>query len=270
VYPVRSLAAFGQCLGQSGESLARFYGVLRRGAEAAASLLYPDVCQLCYEERATRVEGYVGRQCRREIRFIVPPQCDRCGLPFQGDITERFECTNCRELELQFSQARACVAAQGMVLEVIHRWKYSRALWFEPFLVELLLREALPSLAEAKWDLIVPVPLHGEKETEREFNQAERLAKPLACASGLELGLDLVRRVQPTATQTKLKRQERASNLRGAFAAGPSARRARKQRVVLVDDVLTTGATASACARVLKAAGAADVCVRTVARGLLH
>ena len=115
-------------------------------------------------------------RCWSHVRFIKPPFCERCGLPFDGDLTTPFECTNCREMELHFSSARSAVVARGPVLEIIHRYKYQRALWFEPFLADLLLREAVPALRGQDWDLIVPVPLHPLKQREREFNQAERLA----------------------------------------------------------------------------------------------
>ena len=114
--------------------------------------------------------------------------------------------------------------------------------------------------------MIVPVPLHGLKEQEREFNQAERLARRLGAATGIPVNARLLRRVTPTRTQTLLSRSERAANVRHAFAhrEGHSAR---GRSIVLVDDVLTTGATTNACARVLRAAGASQVCVWTVARG---
>jgi competence protein ComFC len=80
-------------------------------------------------------------------RFIRPPFCERCGLPFSGDLTAPFECTNCREMELHFSSARSAVVARGVVLEAIHRYKYQRALWFEPFLADLLFREAEARIA---------------------------------------------------------------------------------------------------------------------------
>jgi ComF family protein len=239
-------------------------------AEAALTFIYPDLCQHCHEERATRAEGYVCAQCWRQVRFIVPPRCERCGLPFEGAITDTFQCSNCREMELHFSRARSCVAAKGMVLEIIHRWKYSRALWFEPFLAGLFLRETVPALREERWDLIVPVPLHRQKEAEREFNQAEHLANHLSAAISIPVHRQLVRRVTPTRTQTALSRAERAQNVSRAFAPGPAPEGARGQRIVLIDDVLTTGATTSACARVLKAGGAVEVCVWTLARGLLH
>ncbi len=242
---------------------------LKSGAEAALTFFYPDLCQYCRQARATRAEGYVCANCWRNVRFIVPPKCERCGLPFEGAITDKFECANCREMELHFSSARSAVAAKGMVLEIIHRWKYSRALWFEPFLADLLRREAVPALREERWDLIVPVPLHRHKESEREFNQAEHLARHLSFATSLPAAA-LLRRVASTRTQTLLSRAQRCANTRRAFAPGPSAEAARGRRIVLVDDVLTTGATTSACAEVLRACGAAEVCVWTVARGLLH
>ena len=172
-------------------------------------------------------------------------------------------------MELHFCQARSAVAARGVVLEVIHRYKYDRALWFEPFLADFLVREAGPALKREQWDGIVPVPLHAAKKNQREFNQAERLARPLARATGIPLWPKAIKRVTPTRTQTKLSRAERTANVRRAFTlnAGNSFS---GQRLVVVDDVLTTGATTSACARVLRAGGAAEVCVWTVARGLLQ
>ena len=170
-------------------------------------------------------------------------------------------------MELLFSSARSAVVARGVALEAIHRYKYRRQLWFEDFLAGLFLREAEPALRAEPWNLIVPVPLHPLKQREREFNQAERLACHLAGALKLPLHSGLLRRVHPTTTQTRLTRQQRAANMRGAFAVRRSAR-LDGERVVLVDDVFTTGATTSACAGALLAAGAGDVCVWTVARGL--
>jgi ComF family protein len=188
-------------------------------------------------------------------------------LPFEGDITTPFECTNCRELELHFRSARSAVVARGGVREAIHRFKYRRQLWFEPFLAGLFLREAVPALRGQNWNLIAPVPLHSVKQREREFNQAGRLAAHLSASLQIPMNEKLLRRVIPTATQTLLTRQQRAANMRGAFAIRPGVR-LNGERVILVDDVFTTGATTSACARVLLAAGAGDVCVWTVARGL--
>ena len=239
----------------------------QRWFNAGLGFFYPEVCRLCEAEPATAGDGFVGARCRSQARFIRPPFCERCGLPFEGDITTPFECANCREMELRFTSARSAVVARGVVLEAIHRFKYRRQLWFENFLAGLFLREAVPALRGRNWNLIVPVPLHPVRQREREFNQAERLAAHLGTAMKIPSNERLLRRVTPTATQTLLTRQQRAANMRGAFALRPGAR-LNGERVVLVDDVFTTGATTSACAQVLRAGGAGDVCVWTVARGL--
>jgi ComF family protein len=235
--------------------------------KAGLGLVYPEICQLCHRHRATADDGLVCPQCWSQVRFIRPPFCERCGLPFQGDLTTTFECSNCREMELHFSFARSAVVARTVVLEVIHRFKYSRALWFENFLADLVVREAAPVLRGQSWDFIVPVPLHPLKLREREFNQAEILARRLGAATDIPMDKKILRRVNPTATQTLLTREQRAANMKNAFAVRPGLRLAGK-RLVIVDDVFTTGATTSACARALRGAGAAEVCVWTVARGL--
>jgi ComF family protein len=240
---------------------------LKSWLNAGLAFIYPEACQLCGENRAKPEEGLVCSRCWQQVRFIRSPFCERCGLPFEGEITTTFECSNCREMELHFTSARSAVVAGGVVLETIHRYKYQQAMWFEPFLADLFLREALPALRDQKWDCIVPVPLHPVKQREREFNQAARLAAHLSRAANLPLNESWLRRVVPTSTQTRLTRQQRTANMRGAFALADGVK-LRGERVIVVDDVFTTGATTSACAKVLLRAGAGEVCVWTVSRGL--
>ena len=240
---------------------------LKSWLDAGLVFFYPRVCQLCYSESATAAEGYVGARCWQSVRFIKPPFCESCGLPYEGEITTRFECSNCREMELHFQSARAAVVAGKLALEVIHRYKYQRALWFEPFLADVLVRAAGPVLAAENWDMIVPVPLHPLKKREREFNQAERLAARLGAATRIPVNPRLLRRIESTRTQTLLTREQRAANVRHAFDVRPGCQLG-GAGVIIVDDVLTTGATTSACARALQKAGAGKVCVWTVARGL--
>jgi ComF family protein len=156
--------------------------------------------------------------------------------------------------------------ANPLILQIIHRYKYNRAVCFEPFLADLLCRQAVQSLQQEKWDFIVPVPLHPAKEREREFNQASNLARHLSRATNIPVNEKLLRRVRPTATQTQLNRAERAANVSTAFALRENVK-LNGAKIVLLDDVLTTGATTSACAQMLRNAGAGDLCVWTVARG---
>lgn len=195
------------------------------------------------------------------------PWCKRCGKPFAGALTNPFECSNCRDMELQFCQARSGVIFDGPVREALHRYKYNRQPWFEPFLVELMGQTIAPELKAADWDVIVPVPLHRVKASEREFNQAEILGEHLARQTGVPLEAGWLRRVEYTRTQTALTRAERLQNVRQAFAMQRGAKVA-GQRVALFDDVMTTGATADACARVLLQSGASRVSAWTLARGM--
>jgi ComF family protein len=236
--------------------------------DAALSFVYPEVCQLCHDERATPDEGYVGPNCLNKVDLIHPPYCDICGLPFPGQITNKFTCAFCRDTPRYFSSARAVIAARELGLELIHRYKYGRCLWIEPLLAGLLVQHAAPVLQLQHWDYIVPVPLHPEKKAEREFNQAERLARPLSETMKIPMETRSLIRVQPTRSQTTLTREERAANVRNAFEVRAN-RPFRGKRLVVIDDVLTTSATTNACARVLNEAGADEVCVWTLARGLL-
>ncbi|MEK7707218.1 MAG: ComF family protein [Verrucomicrobiota bacterium] len=243
------------------------FPAVRSWRDTGLAFIYPEVWQFCSKQRAEPEDGLVCSRCWSQVRFIKPPCCERCGLPFEGDLTTPFECANCREMELHFTAARSAAVASGVVLEAIHRYKYQRALWFEPFLADLLVREAGPALREQKWNCLVPVPLHPTKKREREFNQAERLAQRLSDATDIPVKTHWLRRILPTSTQTRLTREQRAANMRGAFALANGGR-LHGERIVLLDDVFTTGATTSACAKVLQAAGAGEVCVWTVARGM--
>ena len=124
---------------------------LRAWLEAALAFVYPQACQLCGNAHATPEEGFVCTDCRQEIQFIRPPYCERCGLPYPGEITNSFVCSNCHETKLHFTHARSVIAANGPALEIIHRYKYQRALWFEPLLAGLLIREAGPVLRAEQW-----------------------------------------------------------------------------------------------------------------------
>jgi len=240
---------------------------IKSWANAALAFVYPECCQLCGHERATPAQGFVCADCRAKVQFIEPPFCECCGHPFQGALSTKFECANCRETNLHFRFARSAVAARDEALEAIHQFKYNRALWLEPFLAALLITKAKPELTKENWNWLVPIPLHTSKQRQREFNQAGRLALRLSAATEIPLNTRLIRRVLATRTQTLLTREERRANMRNAFAMR-SSERLNGERIVLVDNVFTTGATANDCARALRQAGAADVCVWTVARGI--
>lgn len=184
----------------------------------------------------------------------------------EGRLDQRFVCRHCREAPPSFDLARSAVYYDGAAAEVVKAFKYRGALWMENLLVDWLEACLNTWLKEEKPDWVVPVPLHPRRWRERGFNQAVLLAAGLARRRGWRCGSGMLERVKPTLKQTRLTAPQRLSNVAGAFRAAPVAE-LNGRTVLLVDDVMTTGATVGACARALKAAGVTRVVVITAARG---
>ena len=236
----------------------------RESANALASLLYPPRCEYCALEIAQT--EYLCADCRDSARRIKAPFCERCSEPFEGEITQTFQCSNCAHRHFHFSHAVACFRSRGVVRELIHRFKYDRQFHLRFPLADWLAETMNdPRIASQPFDFFVPVPLHSARLRFREFNQAAALAALVSTKTGVPV-LDCLRRVRNTTTQTHFDRAERMENLRNAFQLHHSAD-VRGRHLVLVDDVFTTGSTVDECARVLVKAGAASVRAVTVARG---
>jgi ComF family protein len=237
--------------------------VARRGAASALDLLLPPQCLKC--RLPVDRQGLLCAECWRGVAFIGPPCCAVCGLPFAHDEGPEAICGACVKEPPSFARARAAMvydaASRALVLGFKHGDRIEAAAPFGRWLA----RAGAEFLAEA--DLVVPVPLHRWRLWRRRYNQAALLARALARASALEVVPDLLVRRRATASQHQLSRAQRRLNVRGAFAVDRR-RSARLEgaRVVLVDDVLTTGATVGACTRALLGAGARSVDVLTLAR----
>lgn len=193
--------------------------------------------------------------------------CSRCGLPFAGAITTDFECPNCSAMKIYFDRAVASLRFQGVVRHAILALKYGKQLHWGRVMQGWVLARAQELLGGEELDLALPVPLHRLRQRERGFNQAWLLLEALGPCLDLSCHRDLLHRVRATDTQSALDRSERLVNLRGAFALRQPGS-VKGQRILLIDDVLTTGSTANECARVLKQSGARSVLVFTLARSL--
>ena len=180
-------------------------------------------------------------------------------------MTSAFTCANCAHRTIYFDAAVAAYRGRGIVREIIHEFKYARQIHLR-HLVAHWLRAALDDerLRDISFDLIVPVPLHPARQRERGFNQAGLLAESLSAETSMP-STPVLERIRYTTTQTALDRSERMENLHNAFRLRKNAD-VRGLRVLLIDDVLTTGSTLSECARVLKRAGAISVHAATAAR----
>jgi ComF family protein len=243
-------------------------GSLHTWAVAALDLVFPALCPLCSSTLAERRRDPLCGACWDAISRIPLPGCDRCGLPWKTfDPTPAGPggslCGACSADPPGWDWARAGAEYEGVVRDAIHAFKFrgKRAL-ARP--LAALIGEQWPAAARDVAAL-VPVPLGRPRERERGFNQAAVLAERLARGLGVDVRPRWLARIRDTQPQSDLGAAERRANVRGAFAARADVA---GRHVVVVDDVLTTGATAAECARALRAAGAARVGVVAVARVL--
>ncbi len=194
------------------------------------------------------------------IRFLDGPVCDGCGVPFEFDIGAR--CAACLAKPRAFDAARAACLYDETSRDPILKLKHADRVDLAPMLARWISRAATELIEAA--DAIAPVPLHRFRLLRRRYNQAAEIARPLAKLTGTPYLPDALRRIRATATQGGRSGSGRRRNVAGAFAADPA--KVQGLRILLIDDVLTTGATAEGCARALKAAGAARVDLAVVAR----
>lgn len=232
---------------------------------SVANLLYPPTCLLCHSGRPA---GAVCGECAAVMPRRQAPVCIRCGVALPGAFDAVVLCPACRRRPPSFEMARAPWLYAGLVQEAIRQFKYSRHWRIGRWLAEEMSATARASLPLDEVSAVLPVPLHWLKRRLRGWNPSEELAASVAQSLKKPCRARALRRTRWTTTQTRLGRQARERNVRAAFAARPHS--VRQQTVLLVDDVLTSGSTAEACARALHEAGAGRVFVLTAARTPYH
>ena len=213
--------------------------------------------------------GAVCAGCWGQIRFIERPYCERLGTPFSQDLGPGLLSPAAMADPPVWSRARAVAAFDdGPARQLVHRLKYGDRLDLAPCLGRWMSRAGAELLEEA--DLLLPIPLHPRRLAARRFNQAALLALAVSQDCGLPWAGDALVRIKATPPQVGLSRLQRQANLQGAFRVPDEALpRLRGASVVLIDDVLTSGATTNAAARTLRRAGVAEVNVLTFARVVL-
>lgn len=228
----------------------------------ALDIALPTLCVACREP----VDGEgVCAACWAQLSFIAPPFCPRLGIPFIYDPGEGLLSAQAVADPPAYHRARAAVRYDEVAKTLVHALKYHDRTDLAPAMGRWMARAGRELLEEA--DVLVPVPLHWRRGWSRRYNQAGALALAIARQSRVPVARDALRRIRPTLHQIGLSRAERASNVQGAFKVPPERRALiHGRRVILIDDVLTSGATVDACAQALLRAKAARVDVLVFAR----
>jgi ComF family protein len=252
----------GAATAQQSSRFARIGAGLRAALHAGLEVALPPLCPACREPVR---DTALCPACWAKLSFIAPPYCERLGIPFAYDPGPGVLSMEAIADPPAYGRARAAVRFDEVARALVHALKYGDRLDLAPTMGGWVASAGRELLKEA--DALIPVPLHWRRLWTRRFNQSARLAEVISAASGLPLAYDVLKRVKATAQQVGLTRSQRADNVQGAFRVAADARgEVAGRRLVLVDDVLTTGATIDACARALLRAGARNVDVLVFAR----
>jgi ComF family protein len=233
-------------------------------ARGVAELLFPDLCPWCKRPLAPGDDPLACAACAEKVQRVAAPYCRRCGLPLDAGMPP-IECARCVAHPPAFDRLRGVVIYNAHVGAAIAEFKYRRGLGAGFALAGVLRRAAESGIDWNAYDAILPAPLHPSRYRRRWFNQAALLVSEMPGGHRLPLRSHWLRRVRDTDVQASLDVPARQKNVAGAFVVEPAARLAGK-RILLVDDVATTGATLNECAKVCRRAGAAAIDAVVVAR----
>ncbi|GFE60237.1 ComF family protein [Geobacter sp. AOG2] len=233
---------------------------------AILNVLFPPLCHICRAFIPDAGPLHICPECRDRMPAPAHPLCPVCGIPFPGAGDDHV-CGACLQSKPDFGAARSALIYEGHCRELVHAFKYRYKTHLRRPLALLAAGSLRDFVAACAPELMVPVPLHIRRLRERGFNQAVLLGEIWAREWKLPLERGAMRRIRWTEPQINLTAAERRDNVKGAFDVR-DADAVKGRRVLLVDDVYTTGSTVRECARVLKAAGAREVSVVTVARAV--
>ncbi|MHB8092164.1 MAG: ComF family protein [Syntrophales bacterium] len=230
-----------------------------------ADIIFPPCCVVCGELLQRHSSLSLCENCLKGISFIVSPLCPRCGIPFPAEEGGDHLCGQCLMEEKPYALARSVGRYEGTILTAIHKFKYHGKTGIGKALGNIMADFASGIWEMGTFDLIIPVPLHIKRLRERGFNQAVILARALSNRFHVPLDFSSLKRVRFTPPQVGMGRKERSVNVQGAFSIKNPVNIA-GEKILLIDDVYTTGSTLAECSRVLLDANAEAVAILTAAR----
>lgn len=239
---------------------------MRRFFSALLDFVFPPLCHVCRKYIPHAGTLHICPACREQMPAPPHPLCTVCGIPFPG-AGDDHPCSSCLKTPPAYSAARAALIHGGPGRSLIHAFKYNAKTHLRRPLALLVIENVSDFILSRRPDLVVPVPLHVKRLRSRGFNQALLVGELLAREWHLPLQRQALKRVRWTEPQINLAAELRRDNVRGAFSV-PDTSGVAGKRILLVDDVCTTGSTVEECARVLVKAGAAEVLVVTISRAL--
>lgn len=240
--------------------------MMRSLLDGLTQLIYPKTCIVCKNRLGSHASNdFICAACLKGIKRNLPPFCCCCGRQLDKKSFSKNTCPACQKHQLHFDRAWSPCSYTGVAKTLVHEFKYRNRQYLDTLLSTLMI-DCIKDydLPMHFVDSVVPIPLHPARLREREFNQAETLGNRIAKAFNKELVTGVLNRSRHTKTQTELKTRERFLNVRGSFSVTHN-QLIQNKNLLLVDDVLTTGATCSEAARSLKEAGAGVVFVLTLA-----
>lgn len=237
--------------------------ILKQFSHQLLDLLLPPRCLHC-GDAVSNHQSLCG-SCWSRLTFLRPPYCKICGWPFPHEDFHDLLCPNCSFKKPVFASARAVVHYNDGSKGLILKFKHGDATYLAPALSQWMVQAAPEILA--KTDCLIPVPLHWRRLLMRRYNQATLLAQGISKKTGIALGLGILKRHRATSPQGHFSRKARSANVQRAFnIPEEKADKVRNKAVTLIDDVQTTGATLTECAKVLLKHGAKEVNILTLAR----
>lgn len=239
-------------------------GNYKWGTQSVTHLVYPRRCPICEGILAPK-DKYVHNDCRSQLVFIKQPRCMRCGKAIEHQ--EQEFCFDCSNRSFHYIKGFPCIKYDKRMSKSISSFKYKGKKEYADFYIDELLSEYEELFCDIAFDVLLPIPIHVSKYKERGFNQAELIADGIAQRIHVPVEPKLLIRNRKTLPQKELNDKERLKNLEQAFELNPDLTLENYQRVLLVDDIYTTGSTIEACARLLTDAGIKEIFYTSICIG---